>query len=52
MALTIFFIFHMIVEDNGKHHLRHRKFIKGDWIKIGFAIFWYFDEKNLPFNYC
>ena len=34
MALTIFFIFHMIVEDNVAHHLRQiaifRKFTKGD----------------------
>ena len=34
MALTIFFIFNMIVEDNVAHRLRQiaifRKFIKGD----------------------
>ena len=52
MAPTIFLIFHMIVDDNGAHHLRQisifRKIIKGinEVIKKGLAIFWYFVKKK------
>ena len=49
MALTIYFIFHMIVEGNGVHNLRQiaisRKFIKGDQLRnqrriSDFLVFW------------
>ena len=57
MAFTIFFIFHMIVKDNGAHHFRQiaifRKVIEWDQkeIKNGVAFFWRFDTKNLPLIY-